>query len=138
MKKWQTLKEILSSPLTAVVNFVKGGSGEAQDAAPDIDSNADGGIYRQGSFLTTFAEKSAEAAIPLDGSQRAMNLWQRTGQMMGVQPQTGGINVTLSVPVTVNGNADKNAIQSMEAMVQTAVENAIANIQHQKERVSYG
>lgn len=49
-----------------------------------IASNAEGGIYRQGSFLTTFAENSPEAAIPIDGSSRAISLWQQVGTMLGV------------------------------------------------------
>lgn len=48
-----------------------------------IAQNANGGIYGKGAFLTTFAEKGPEAAIPLDGSQRAMSLWATAGQMMG-------------------------------------------------------
>lgn len=51
-----------------------------------VAQNAKGGIYGKGAFLTTFAEKSPEAAIPLDGSRRALGLWQQAGQMLGVQP----------------------------------------------------
>lgn len=51
-----------------------------------VAQNASGGIYGKGAFLTTFAEKSPEAAIPLDGSRRAVGLWQQAGQMLGVQP----------------------------------------------------
>ena len=43
-----------------------------------------GGIYPKGEFLTTFAERSPEAAIPIDNSQRAKDLWLRTGQMLGL------------------------------------------------------
>lgn len=51
--------------------------------------NYKGGIYNHGAFLTWFAEKSPEAAIPIDGSDRAINLWQQTGAMLGVYPGTG-------------------------------------------------
>ena len=54
-------------------------------------ANYEGGIYRKGAFLTTFAEKSPEAAIPLDNSSRAENLWRQTGQMLGLLPKTENI-----------------------------------------------
>ena len=44
-----------------------------------------GGIYPRGEFLTTFAEDSPEAAIPIKrGDSNAISLWQRTGAMLGV------------------------------------------------------
>ena len=49
-----------------------------------VKQNAAGGIYGRGAFLTTFAERSPEAAIPIDGSQRAAGLWTRTGEMLGL------------------------------------------------------
>ena len=49
-----------------------------------VAANAEGGIYRKGAFLTTFAEDSAEAAIPLDGSPRAIGLWRKAGEILGV------------------------------------------------------
>ena len=52
-----------------------------------VGHNAAGGIYPRGEFLTTFAEDSAEAAIPLDKSARAINLWTRAGQILGVLPE---------------------------------------------------
>lgn len=51
-----------------------------------VGQNAAGGIYPKGEFLTTFAEDSPEAAIPLDGSSRAISLWQQAGQILGVLP----------------------------------------------------
>lgn len=86
-KKWEGLKETLSNPITAIVNFVKGGNSEATAAGGkqiSADTNAKGGIYGKGAFLTWFAEDSKEAAIPIDGSRRAESLWIKTGQMMGL------------------------------------------------------
>lgn len=48
-----------------------------------------GGIYDKGAFLTWFAERSPEAAIPLDKSARAVKLWTQAGQMLGVLPSDG-------------------------------------------------
>lgn len=124
-ERWNSLRETLSHPIDSVVNFVTGGGG-------DVAQNATGGIYNQGAFLTTFAEDGPEAAIPLDGSARAIALWTQAGQMLGmlpssvsalagqtaVQPQaapavaapapsTGGsITVELHPNITVNGGGD--------------------------------
>lgn len=51
-----------------------------------IGSNAEGGIYRKGAFLTTFAERSPEAAIPIENTKRAKDLWTTVGQMLGLLP----------------------------------------------------
>ena len=55
-----------------------------------ISHNAEGGIYRKGAFLTTFAEDSAEAAIPLDGSGRAVSPWRQAGEFLGILPKNTG------------------------------------------------
>ena len=34
--------------------------------------------------MAWFAEEGPEAAIPIDGSRNAINLWQQTGEMLGV------------------------------------------------------
>ena len=79
---WDSLTAALSRPINAVVNIFKSGGG-------DTEHLASGGIFNKGAFLTTFAEDSPEAAIPLDGSARALSLWQQAGQMLGVMPQGG-------------------------------------------------
>lgn len=48
-----------------------------------IPGYATGGIISNPT-LATFAEDGPEAAIPLDGSQNAINLWQLAGKMLGV------------------------------------------------------
>lgn len=59
----------------------KKGGGKKQT----ILSNAEGGIYYN-PILTTFAEEGPEAAIPLDGSNRAKTLWQQAGEILGMIP----------------------------------------------------
>lgn len=77
-----------------------------------VASNALGGIYSRGAFLTTFAEDSDEAAIPLDGSNRAVSLWQQAGQMLGVSPGGGGImQATFSPTIMIYGNPDPGQVQ---------------------------
>lgn len=163
LQKWEELKSFLSQPIDGAINIVKNFIGEGDEAA--VASNAAGGIYNKGAFLTTFAEDSPEAAIPIDGSERARSLWQQTGKMLGLLPEgqggaqagqmpvgiwqkagemaagsmggSGGMNVNLSIPVTVNGNADDAAIARIQQGIDSAVERALARIQHQRERVRY-
>ena len=73
-----TVNGVVSS-IKTVMSFGGGNAGVA--------ANAEGGIYRKGAFLTTFAEDSAEAAIPLDGSKRAAGLWSKAGEMLGLLPK---------------------------------------------------
>jgi TP901 family phage tail tape measure protein len=76
----------------AVSTFQSAASSVAAAAAnagsgANVAHNAEGGIYQKGAFLTTFAENSAEAAIPLDGSRRAASLWRQAGEMLGILPK---------------------------------------------------
>ena len=68
-----------------------------------VAANAEGGIYRKGAFLTTFAERSPEAAIPLDNSQRARDLWTQAGVMLGILPQVQAptFDPTITTPPTI-------------------------------------
>lgn len=46
-------------------------------------AHAEGGIFSTPHY-GVFAEDGMEAFIPIDGSQRAMDLWEQTGQLLGV------------------------------------------------------
>ena len=63
--------------------------------AGEVQANAEGGIYPQGAFLTTFAEKSPEAAIPINHTARAVSLWRQTGELLGVMPKQQPVNVSI-------------------------------------------
>ena len=107
---WEAVGSIVTSVFSGVYNTIMGfisGIGSAisgiinsakslANALPfdgggggEVASNAQGGIYRKGAFLTTFAEEGPEAAIPLDGSPRAIGLWERAGQILGVGKGNG-------------------------------------------------
>ncbi|MBQ8677579.1 MAG: hypothetical protein IJ529_03835, partial [Alphaproteobacteria bacterium] len=109
----------------------------------NIAHNAVGGIYNKGAFLTTFAEKSPEAAIPLDGSKRAVSLWQQVGSILGVNAgavaeitapevempslpsflDTGSqeLHMEYHAPsITINGNADSGTVSQLEAVLARA------------------
>lgn len=151
-EKWEALREVLSHPIDAVVNFIKGGDSAASAAAGvDISANALGGIYKQGAFLTTFAERSAEAAIPIDGSARAVSLWRQTGAMLGLmpeqaatmamtqapppmqspsveamQPTGGGVNITFNPTIHIDGAADAGVVEQLRAELERQKQELIA------------
>ena len=82
----------LMSAASSAGSAIMGAIGSAASAvgnAIGIGGHAEGGIFARGAHLTWFAERSAEAAIPLDGSQRSIDLWRTTGEMLGIMPRTG-------------------------------------------------
>nr|DAQ82817.1 MAG TPA: minor tail protein [Caudoviricetes sp.] len=90
MEKWNSLVNALSHPIDTAINIAQNITrtiSEVTGGGDDVGENAKGGIYQRGAFLTTFAEDSAEAAIPLDGSARAISLWQQAGAALGVMPR---------------------------------------------------
>ena len=140
--KWQALKDFLSHPIDALVNY-----NQSLGSAPDVAANAAGGIYNQGSFLTTFAEDSPEAAIPIDGSRRALGLWQETGRRLGalnasgIAPQKSGTRSTtinFAPQITIQGNADKNTMESAMKDAVSDLRRMLKDIQRDERRLSYG
>ena len=85
---WAQISAQFSAGLN--VNVTTSGAGVA--------ANPEGGIYKKGAFLTTFAEKSPEAAIPLDGSDRAISLWQKAGEMLGMMPKGTSEAASFDIP----------------------------------------
>ena len=57
--------------------------------------------------------------------------------MMGLMPQGGGVNLSISAPITINGNADGAAVAQIQQGLDAAVERALARIQHERGRVSF-
>lgn len=140
--KWQALKDFLSHPIDALVNY-----NQSIGSAPDVAANAAGGIYNQGSFLTTFAEDSPEAAIPIDGSRRALGLWQETGRRLGalnasgIAPQKSGTRSTtinFAPQITIQGNADKSTMESAMKDAVSDLKRMLQDLQRDERRLSYG
>ena len=140
--KWQALKDFLSHPIDALVNY-----NQSIGSTPDVAANAVGGIYNQGSFLTTFAEDSPEAAIPIDGSRRALGLWQETGRRLGalnasgIAPQKSGTRSTtinFAPQITIQGNADKSTMESAMKDAVSDLRRMLKDIQRDERRLSYG
>lgn len=140
--KWQALKDFLSHPIDALVNY-----NQSIGSAPDVAANATGGIYNRGSFLTTFAEDSPEAAIPIDGSRRALGLWQETGRRLGalnasgIAPQKSGTRSTtinFAPQITIQGNADKSTMESAMKDAVSDLRRMLKDLQRDERRLSYG
>ncbi len=148
------IKNTVTGIIKDVKDFVSsdgGGSGQ------EIAANARGGIYRKGAFLTTFAEDSAEAAIPLDGSPRAIGLWRKAGEILGVGRDTGdtslsivgrsGAEPVISAPpisITLNFNGDtapekvKQAVMDAGRQVQRTFAEQMENYRRERGRLAFG
>ena len=82
------------NPLKVPIKY----KGSLPSAKGLIPANAVGGIYKKGTFLTTFAEESAEAAIPINNEPRSKQLWIQTGKMLGMVNENIGqraVNVAI-------------------------------------------
>lgn len=125
------------------IGFQAGNDGE------NPDTNAYGGIYPRGEFITTFAEKSPEAAIPLDGSHRSISLWEKTGSMIGAfdsknrlsVPANGrketNISVDFKPTITIQGNADETVIQNTMQLTMNQLKRMLQEIKRDERRVAY-
>lgn len=149
----------IMNTVNSIANAVKsihfGGGGGQQIAA-----NAQGGIYRKGAFLTTFAEDSAEAAIPLDGSPRAIGLWQKAGEILGVGQKNAPVRQRVAIdegaaaapsgitmpPITINvnvyGDSDpgtiRRAVTDAGRKFQKSFAEQMAEFEHERGRLSFG
>ena len=115
----QNIVSAVRSAASAISGLGSGGGGGGEEV--EVDSNARGGIYRKGAFLTTFAEESDEAAIPLDGSARAIGLWRMAGRILGVgddKDENVGYQAVPSYARTVN----RIRPQAPKTVTRTAVE----------------
>ena len=132
----------------AAGNFTLGFQAGSDGDEPD-KHNAYGGIYPRGEFVTTFAEKSPEAAIPIDGSHRSISLWEKTGRMIGAfdsknnikVPGRAGDKTNISVDfkpnITIQGNADETVIQNTMQLTMNQLKQMLQEIQRDERRVAY-
>ncbi len=126
------------------IGFQAGNNGEEPDT-----HNAYGGIYPRGEFITTFAEKSPEAAIPLDGSHRSISLWEKTGSMIGAFDNKNrlsvpanarketNISVDFKPNITIQGNADETVIQNTMQLTMNQLKRMLQEIKRNERRVVY-
>lgn len=104
--KWEALKEAFSHPIDAIVNFIKGGDGDAASAA---GMSASGGVFNH-PYLTWVAEAGyPEVIVPITHDANAYNLWATAGQMLGVgqaamptMPNMPAVAPSSAGPVEIN------------------------------------
>lgn len=122
--KWEGIRTFLSQPIFGTIDVSTTGNANVENIDfGGVASNATGGIYNRGAFLTTFAENSPEAAIPIDGSGRAIELWQRTGEMLGIGSDEGN-NVTNQLsPLSTNNTT--NQLSSLKTSTSKNISNSI-------------
>lgn len=73
--------------------------------------HADGGIFTT-PHVAWFAEEGPEAAIPLDGSSNAIDLWLKTGELLGMDGLSGGQEpLTASVEEAAYSGQGETVIQ---------------------------
>ena len=163
------VQNAIANAAGAVSNFVSNVAGNfvsGYNAGRDIASNAEGGIYRKGAFLTTLAEEGDEAVVPLNKSPRAISLWQQAGNMLGMfdedNRRSAGIfnragqyfddtsivnnakqdvNITISPNININGSADSgtatNISQEILSLLRRELPNILKDIQYDQNRVSF-
>lgn len=76
--KWESISNFLSSPIFGSVNITASGQNGQK-----VAQNAYGGIYGKGAFLTSFAERDGESAIPHTPNKRNVGLLAATNAIMG-------------------------------------------------------
>ena len=131
----------------------------AQNAIP----HAEGGIFNTPHY-GVFAEDGTEAFIPIDGSQRAIDLWEQTGKLLGMNTEqddslsnlsdkiinTGReaaqteVNesrseIVFSPTIQFYGDApDRNALDEALAMSQERFEEMMERYMRNNTRLSFG
>lgn len=132
-EKWESLKSLLSSPISGNVSIATSGGGP-------VAQNATGGIYRRGAFLTSFAEKSGESAIPHTPNRRNIGLLAQTNRIMGNPLGQGtSITATFAPQITVTGgSADTEAIDTLMEQKMQEFESMLKRVAAQQRRLNYG
>lgn len=132
--KWESISNFLSSPIFGSVNITASGK-DGQTVA----QNAYGGIYGKGAFLTTFAERDGESAIPHTPNRRNVGLLAATNAIMGNPLGGVNINATFNPQITVQGGTSDTAAQIDNLMTQKMreFEEMLKRVAAQQRRLSY-
>ena len=133
MEKWNTLKSIFDQPITVTVRKLFLGD----DSGTEVASNASGGIYGKGAFLTTFAENSGESAIPHTPNRRNIGLLARTNEIMGSPLGNNTISATFAPQITVQGSGNTDELNTLLSQKMQEFETMLRKLQNQQRRISY-
>lgn len=132
--KWESISNFLSSPIFGSVNITASGQNGQK-----VAQNACGGIYGKGAFLTTFAERDGESAIPHTPNKRNVGLLAATNAIMGNPLGGVNINATFNPQITVQGGTSDTAAQIDNLMTQKMreFEEMLKRVAAQQRRLSY-
>lgn len=132
--KWESISNFLSSPIFGSVNITASGQNGQK-----VAQNAYGGIYGKGAFLTTFAERDGESAIPHTPNKRNVGLLAATNALMGNPLGGVNINATFNPQITVQGGTSDTAAQIDNLMTQKMreFEEMLKRVAAQQRRLSY-
>ena len=132
--KWESISNFLSSPIFGSVNITASGQNGQK-----VAQNAYGGIYGKGAFLTTFAERDGESAIPHTPNRRNVGLLAATNAIMGNPLGGVNINATFNPQITVQGGTSDTAAQIDNLMTQKMreFEEMLKRVAAQQRRLSY-
>ena len=103
----------------------------------NIASNASGGIYGRGAFLTTFAENSGESAIPHTPNRRNIGLLAKTNEIMGSPLGNNTISATFAPQITVQGSGNADELNTLLNQKMQEFEAMLRKLQNQQRRISY-
>lgn len=78
-----------------------------------LPGHAEGGIFDE-PHVAWFSEEGPEAAIPIDGSVRSVNLWQQTGEMLGVFNRKDGFHALAAQLINESGSSSSNTVNNSE------------------------
>lgn len=132
--KWESISNFLSSPIFGSVNITASGQNGQK-----VAQNAYGGIYGKGAFLTNFAERDGESAIPHTPNKRNVGLLAATNAIMGNPLGGVNINATFNPQITVQGGTSDTAAQIDNLMTQKMreFEEMLKRVAAQQRRLSY-
>lgn len=132
--KWESINNFLSSPIFGSVNITASGQNGQK-----VAQNAYGGIYGKGAFLTSFAERDGESAIPHTPNKRNVGLLAATNAIMGNPLGGVNINATFNPQITVQGGTSDTAAQIDNLMTQKMreFEEMLKRVAAQQRRLSY-
>ena len=137
-------------------------SGRAEAAGRPIAANASGGLYAKGAFLSTLAEEGPEAVIPITkGDRRALSLYEKTGQMLGLNQESGVMSsiagflsyarkagpigntnsaINFAPVINIQGNAGQDTVSRIVQQVGSQCDSLVEKLRqlrNQERRLSY-
>lgn|GEM_PF-1150726 len=103
-----------------------------------IGGYADGGYVTKPELAWVGEGKSNEWIIPENNSERSRSLWRSAGESLGMRGEGGSGDINFNPIYNFYGNADKAAVQQMEAQTRRDFAQEFAAWKQQQRRVAFG